>query len=161
MRSHSRPHSRPRSATRPHRTLKIQKFVRPDSIVAHFCSIATRGRLLQQNRPKADSCTAAKRDAVRKIKTIIWKAPETEDFNSLVVQCSAESLPRLLRTAIAWAPVGPTTAGQAAGPRASCAPPRPASAAPPATASAAPQTFWGQSADRHKPWRSPGAGRRD
>jgi hypothetical protein len=34
---------------------------------------------------KADICTAAKRDAVRKIKTIIWKAPETEDFNSLVV----------------------------------------------------------------------------
>src|SRR5262249_49414313 len=109
---------------------------------------------------KADLRTAAKRDAVRKRKTIIWKAPEmpeTKDFNSLVVQCSAESLPRLLRTAIAWAPVGPTTAGQAAGPRASCAPPRPASAAPPATVSAAPQTFWGQSADRHKPWRSLGA----
>jgi hypothetical protein len=35
--------------------------------------------------PKADICGAAKRDAVRKIKTIIWKAPETEDFNSLVV----------------------------------------------------------------------------
>src|SRR5258708_39727637 len=43
----------------------IQKFVRPDSIVAHFCSIATRGRFLQPNLPQADSCVATKNCSIR------------------------------------------------------------------------------------------------
>jgi hypothetical protein len=42
---------RARSPTRPHRTLKIQKSIRPDSIVADFYSTASPRRLLQQNLP--------------------------------------------------------------------------------------------------------------
>src|SRR2546425_794041 len=37
----------------------IQKSARPDSIVAYFYSTASPRRLLQQNLPQTDSCTAA------------------------------------------------------------------------------------------------------
>src|SRR6478672_5426082 len=53
---------------------------------------------------------------------------------------------------VAWAVIA---LERPAGPRASCAPPRPASEVRPAAAFAVPRTSWGRSVDRHRPWRNP------
>ena len=53
VRSRSRSRSRPPSATRPHRTLKIQKSICRDSIVSNSNSTASLRRLFQQYRSVA------------------------------------------------------------------------------------------------------------
>src|SRR5258708_37624704 len=79
----------------------IQKCVRPDSIVAHFCSQAAPRRLLQQNLPQADSCTAtndgwhqAKRASVDDVicsHQHCWRCCQTECFHLPLINGETEN----------------------------------------------------------------------